>query len=127
MSPENIKKHFPESDEMPTGHMRQSRQGVRSTKVIDEDKELELGPLQKPGMKHKDVYLRIFEGTKHKDVYLRIFDATKKSMYTDQTGRFPITLRRGNKYQMVAVELDGNYIDAEPLMMRTTKDLIEAY
>ena len=28
---------------------------------------------------------------------------------------------------MVAVKLDGNYIDAEPLKSRSTKDLIEAY
>ena len=41
MSPENITKHFPESDETPKGHMCQSCQGVQSTKVIDEDKELE--------------------------------------------------------------------------------------
>ncbi len=48
-------------------------------------------------------------------------------MYTDQTGRFPITSSRGNKYQMIAVELDGNYIDAEPLKTRKTKDLIDVY
>ncbi len=28
---------------------------------------------------------------------------------------------------MVAVELDGNYIDAEPLKSRSAKDLTEAY
>ena len=28
---------------------------------------------------------------------------------------------------MVAVELDGNYIDAEPLKSRSTKELTEAY
>jgi len=44
-----------------------------------------------------------------------VFDATKKSMFSDQTGKFPITSARGNKYIMVAVELDGNYIDGEPL------------
>ena len=48
-------------------------------------------------------------------------------MYTDQTGRFPITSAGGHKCTMVAVELDGNYIDAEPLKSRSTKDLTEAY
>ncbi len=28
---------------------------------------------------------------------------------------------------MVAVKLDGNYIDAEPMKSRSTKDLTEAY
>jgi hypothetical protein len=100
LTPENISKHFPESDETQKGHMKQTKQGVRSTKVIDEEAALDFKPMP---------------GTKHKDVYLRVFDATKKAMYSDQTGRFPIKSARGNKYIMVAVELDGNYIDVEPL------------
>jgi hypothetical protein len=31
----NVTKHFPESDETQKGHMKQTKQGVRSTKVID--------------------------------------------------------------------------------------------
>ncbi|KAL7480170.1 hypothetical protein ACHAW6_005874 [Cyclotella cf. meneghiniana] len=112
LTPENISRFFPESDETQKGHMRQQRQGVRSTKVVDEDAMLE-NP--------------ITPGIKHKDVYLRVFDTTKKSMYTDQTGRFPITSSRGNKYTMVAVELDGNYIDAEPLKSRKAAELTRAY
>jgi len=83
MTPENISRHFPESDETQKGHMKQTKQGVRSTKVVDEDAML--GLQQKPGIKHKDVYLIVF-------------DATKKSMYSDQTGKFPITSARGSKY-----------------------------
>jgi len=56
-----------------------------------------------------------------------VFDTTKKAMYTDQLGRFPITSAGGHKYTMVAVELDGNYIDAEPMKSRTAKELTEAY
>jgi hypothetical protein len=48
-------------------------------------------------------------------------------MYTDQTGRFPVTSSRGNKYIMVAVELDGNYIDAEPIKSRKAENLIKGY
>jgi hypothetical protein len=66
-------------------------------------------------------------GVKQKDVYLTAFDATKKSMFSDQTGKFPITSARGNKYIMVAVELDGNYIDCEPIQSRTAKSLTTAY
>jgi hypothetical protein len=108
----NVTKHFPESDETQKGHMKQSKQGVRSTKVIDEDAMLEFKPTP---------------GVKHKDVYLQVFDATKKAMYSDQTGKFPIPSSQGNKYIMVAVELDGNYIDAEPLKTRGTESLIKSY
>ena len=66
-------------------------------------------------------------GVKHKDVNLRVFSAAKKAMYTDQPGRFPITSAQGHKYTMVAVKLDGNYIDAEPMKSRTAKELTEAY
>jgi hypothetical protein len=46
--------------------MKQIKQGVRSTKVIDEDAMLkaEAIPQPKPGVKHKDVYLRVFDTTK---------------------------------------------------------------
>lgn len=37
------------------------------------------------------------------DVYLQVFDATKKSMYMDQTGRFPVVPSTGNKYLMVTI------------------------
>eukprot|EP00804_Cyclotella_cryptica_P028277 CCRYP_014613-RB/>CCRYP_014613-RB protein AED:0.36 eAED:0.36 QI:0/0/0/1/0/0/2/0/471 len=96
----------------PKGHMRQTRQGVRSTKVPDKDALLEAKP--KPGVKHKDIYLHVF-------------DATRKPMYTDPSGPFPRKSRRNNQYIMIAVELDGNYIDAEPLKTRKAKDLTEAY
>ena len=116
MSAENVNKFFPDSDETQKGHMKQSRQGVRSTKVIDEDAMLEAETHPKP-----------IPGVKLKDVYLRVFDTTKKAMYTDQPGRFPITSAGGHKYTMVAVELDGNYIDAEPMKSRSAKELTEAY
>jgi len=92
--------------------MKQTKQGFRSTKIVDEDAML--------GVKHQP-------GVKHKDVYLIVFDATKKSMFSNQTGKFPITSARGNKYIMVAVELDGHYIDGKPLQSRSAKSLTKAY
>ena len=48
-------------------------------------------------------------------------------MHTDQTGRFPATSSRGNQYVMVLVEVDGNYIDAEPMKNRSEGAMIKAY
>ena len=62
LTTDNIAKFFPESDESQKGHMQQSRQGVQSTKVIDEDAALEFSPT--PGVKHKDVYLRALDMTR---------------------------------------------------------------
>ncbi len=112
LTPQNISRHFPELDKTQKGHMKQTKQGVRSTKIEDEDAML--GFKQQPGVKHKDVYLMVF-------------DATKKLMIYNQMGNFPITSARGNKHIMVAVELDGNYIDGEPLQSRSAKSLTKAY
>jgi hypothetical protein len=112
MTPQNVSRHFPESDETQKGHMKQTKLGVRTTKIVDTDAMLCFK--QQPSVKHKDVYLMVF-------------DATKKSMFTDQTGKFSITSARRNKYIMVAVELDGNYIDCEPLQSRSAKSHTKAY
>ena len=40
------------------------------------------------------------------------FEDLKGTMSTDQTGRFPITSRRGNSYIMVLYDFDSNVIDA---------------
>jgi hypothetical protein len=40
-------------------------------------------------------------------------------IFTDQTGRFPITSSRGNKYVMICYDYDPNNIIAEPLKSHT--------
>jgi hypothetical protein len=48
-------------------------------------------------------------------------------MYTDQTGHFPVISHYGHKYIMVAIKLDGNYIDTECIKSCKTSNLIKAY
>ncbi len=61
-----------------------------------------------------------------KDVYIKNH-MTSKTMYTDQPGRFPATLSSRNQYIMVLVEVNGNYIDAEPMKNRSAGSMIKAY
>jgi hypothetical protein len=63
LTTDNVNKFFPESDEMQKGRMKQTLQGVRSTKVSDEDALLQQPPT--PGIKHKDTYLHVFNITKN--------------------------------------------------------------
>ena len=65
----NVNKFFPESSKTQKCHLKQQHQGTRSTKILKQPMETPIKP-----------------GIKHKDVYLRISDATKRSMYTSQTG-----------------------------------------
>jgi hypothetical protein len=49
------------------------------------------------------------------------------TMYTNQTGCFPVQSSRGNKLLMVLFEVDGNYINAEPMKDSYDNSLIKAY
>ncbi len=48
-------------------------------------------------------------------------------MHTDQSDLFPATSSAGNKYIMMLVVVDGNYINAEPMKDRTTGSMIKTY
>ncbi len=49
------------------------------------------------------------------------------TMYTNQTGCFPVQSSRGNKLLMVLFEFDKNYIDAEPMKDSYDNSLIKTY
>jgi len=93
LTAEAVHKHFPESDETQKGHMKQQRQNVRSTKVKnnatdgggddDDDHDNQI----KPQAKLKDVYIKIY--------------LANDTVHFNQTGCFPATSSRGNKYTMV--------------------------
>ena len=80
-----VNKFYQETDETPKGHMRQTRQVVRSTKekVVARDENNDAVPR-----------------TKQHDLYVSV-DQVKETIYTDQTGESPITSSRGNKYIMI--------------------------
>ena len=80
-----VNKYYPETDETPKGHMRQVRQGFCSTKErvsVPNDNDEKV-----PRRKQHDIYVRV--------------DQVKDTIYTDQTGKFPITSSRGHKYIMI--------------------------
>jgi len=47
-------------------------------------------------------------------------------MFTDQTGKFPHSSSRGNNYQMIVHEIDGNSTWVEPMKNRTEGEMILA-
>jgi hypothetical protein len=90
------------------GTYKKQCQGVRSTRVQDE-MEMTLPALPKMN-----------------DIYIKIYNATE-TMNSDQTRCFPTTSSRGNKYIMVIVKVDGNYIDAEPMKNKSEGAMMIAY
>ena len=59
-------------------------------------------------------------------MFTQVVDLTEE-IHTDQTGAFPHTSQRGNRYIMVAIHLDANYIFAEPMKNRTEGEMIRTY
>ena len=50
-------------------------------------------------------------------IFLKVTECSRK-IYTDHTGRFPVTSSRGYKYITIAYEYDSNNILAEPIKIK---------
>ena len=59
-------------------------------------------------------------------IYVKAIETTGQ-IYTDQTGRFPTTSSRGNKYIMILYDYDSNAILAKPLKSKSEGEMIRAY
>ena len=111
-------KHYPETDETPMGRLNQTRAHVRST-----------NPKRAALQESTAEALKALVGKKEKDVYFKIIDTrdVKHTIYSDQTGQFPVRARSGNRYIMVMVEIDSNYVLVQPMKNRTDDEMIKAY
>jgi hypothetical protein len=49
------------------------------------------------------------------------------NVFSDQTGRFPQTSSRGNKFIMIFYDYDSNAILDEPLKSRSESELVRAF
>ena len=84
----NATRYFPSVDDNIKGHMVQTRQGVRYTKP------------KNPHKRRVENFPEIDESTPGNEMYVQVVH--KHILYTNDTGRFPIRSRSGNKYVMVA-------------------------
>jgi hypothetical protein len=64
--------------------------------------------------------------TKTHEAFFRIEDLSDL-IHTNQTGAFPFTSQCGNRYIMVAIHLDANYIFVKPMRSRSKEEMIRAY
>jgi hypothetical protein len=48
-------------------------------------------------------------------------------LFTDQTGRFPVSSNRGNNYIVIFYAVDPNYIKSYPIKSRHRSELLKAY
>ncbi len=107
----NVQKYYPKMIETIKGHLNQTRKNVRSTKV-------KATPLETC-----DTYLH---GKKVRNVYTQAY-MVHETMFSNQTGQFPIQSLRGNKYIIVMVEINRNAILIKPMKKCNDAKMILAY
>ncbi len=64
--------------------------------------------------------------TKLNNIFVCVEDLNEE-IHINQTGASPHTSQHGNRYIMVAIHLDANYIFAEPMKNRTEGEMIRVY
>ncbi len=108
----NVNKYYPETSETSKGHMNQTCKNGRSTKA-------KRTPLETCDTSQ-------LHGKKVRDIYTTMYDV-HETVFSDQTGQYPMHLQSGNKYIMVLVKINSNAILVEPMKNRKDAEMIWAY
>ena len=98
------------------GHLDQCKQGIRSTESPPTTSLPD--PMAEPP--------QLPLNDKTNMVFMTMVDI-QGQLYTDQTGRFPITSNRGNNYVVIFYTVDANHIKSYPIKSRHRSELLGAY
>ena len=109
-----VNKYLPKTEATVKGNIQQHYKGKQSTK---KKQEVFKATQQEP----PDVLTK-----RTNKIFLKVTECSNK-IYTDQTGRLPVTSSRGYKYIMIAYDYDSNNILAEPLKSRTSLHIKNVY
>jgi hypothetical protein len=63
---------------------------------------------------------------RHDDMFIKVVDLAD-TIHSNQTGAFPLTSQCNNRYIMVAIHIDANYIFCEPTKNKTEDKMIAVY
>ena len=108
-------KYFPESVEMWKGHGRKIKSGLRSTKQLVEEEERDAA--KEPPPVESAIHVREYD----------LQDEMDRKIFTDQTGKFPVTSYRGMRYVMVLYETTTSNILVEAMRDRSSREMLRAY
>jgi hypothetical protein len=99
------------------------RQPINKTKSIGENYRKHDGQDQNQGQKSPFHHIPI---TKTHKAFFRIEDLSNL-IHTNKTGAFPFTSQQSNRYIMVTIHLDANYIFVELMHSKSKEEMIRAY
>jgi hypothetical protein len=100
--------------------MDQTRKNVQSTQSDSPTQQENKDPTQEP---NNEATHQLFAAIANTN---KLYTGTSK-IYTDQTGRFPVTSSQGHQYVLVPYDYDSNAILTEPLKNRQGGKILRAY
>ncbi|KAL7475356.1 hypothetical protein ACHAW6_001272 [Cyclotella cf. meneghiniana] len=101
------------------GHMDQQRANIRSTK----SSSARQASIQ---LDHMIEHPQTPNNDKTNMVFMTMVEIDGQ-LFTDQTGRFPITSNCGHNYIVVFYAVNPNYIKSYPIKLRHRSEIIKAY
>lgn len=130
-----VRKYPPPTTATAIGHLDLVRQGLRSTKMHNQDQDpeqLTTNAIQKFDMEldhYDDAHPtnQLMAPTQRVLTKVVAFPTRTQQNHTDLTGRFPCKSLSGNEYCLVMYSEDANYIHAEPMKSRRAQDYVTAY
>ena len=114
-------KTLSKSDEMRKGHGKKAKYGVCSTTSLVKKEEKDVQQLEQQAANQT--------GPQESAIFVKeynLHDVAERKIYTDQTGRFPVTSYKGNQYIMVLFETVTNNILLEPMRSRVSEEMARA-
>jgi hypothetical protein len=113
-----VRKYLPKSLATAKGHLKASPKNLRSTSAISPTvSPAEASTVMTTPTSPVESRVRTHL------VYAKAVEITGQ-IFSDQTGRFPVTSSRGNKYLMIVYDCDSAAILAEPLKNRSECELL---
>ena len=121
----NVNKYPPKSIATFKGHMDQSRANQRSTKQHRHMPQQDINDPEQT----EDIFPEpLVQGNKTHSCYSAILEFEPTSeVFSDQTGKFPVTSRAGNAYLFVLYDYDSNLIWGVPIKNRTAESILAAF
>jgi hypothetical protein len=121
LTPDRVRRFIKPSAINKLGHMDQTKAGTRSTKSSRIPQ-----PESPPPPDSMEPPNQAPQNDKTNMVFLTIAEVNGQ-LFTDQTGRFPVTSNKGNNYIVIFYVVDANYIKSYPIKSRHRTELIKAY
>ncbi|KAL7482174.1 hypothetical protein ACHAW6_007869 [Cyclotella cf. meneghiniana] len=114
LTSDRVQKFIKPSQAIEHGHMDQRQANIQSTKPASIQPDHMVKHPQTPN------------NDKTNMVFMTMVDIDGQ-LFTDQTGRFPITSNRGHNYIVVFYAVDPNFIKSYPIKLRHRSEIIKAY